>query len=132
VLLLYPFAPDVVDSVSSWIFSNDPKFALPDLALIGLVLLAAVGAILALPWRAARWLAGKISARHAALARRAAHRQGDMPRGCRADQRAGDDPTGGVDLAVADRGSAERWAGWVVPAVLLGAALFLLRRRGDR
>jgi hypothetical protein len=131
VLLLYPFAPDVVDSVSNWIFSNDP-LALPDLVLIGLVLLAAVGAILALPWFAARWLAGKISARRAALAHRAADRQGDTPRGCRADHRAGDDPSGGVNLAVTDRGRAERWAGWVVFAVLLGAALFLLRKRGDR
>jgi len=132
LLLLSLFAPDVVDSVSNWVFSNDPNFALPDLVLIGLVLLAAVGAILVFLWRAARWLAGKISARRAALARRAADRQGDMPRGCRADHRVGDDPGRGVDLAVTDRGSAERWAGWVVFAVLLGAALFLLRRRADR
>lgn len=132
LLLLSLFAPDVVDSVSNWVFSNDPNFALPDLVVIGLVLLlVAVGAILAF-LRAARWLVGKISARRAALARRAADRQGDMPRGCRADHRVGDDPGGGVDLAVTDRGSAERWAGWVVFAVLLGAALFLLRRRGDR
>ncbi len=129
LLLLSLFAPNVVDSVSNWVFSNDPNFALPDLVLIGLVPLAAVGAIL---WLAVRWLAGKISARRAALARRASDRQGDMPRGCRADHRAGDDPGGGVALAVTDRGSAERWAGWVVFAVLLGAALFLLRRRADR
>ncbi len=42
----------------------------------------------------------------------------------------------GVALAVTDRGSAERWGGWVVFAVLLGVALVLnarsLRMRRDR
>lgn len=132
LLLLSLFVPDVVDSVGNWVLSNDPNLALDDLVLVGLVPLAAVVAILALLRLAARWLGGKISARRAAVARRASDRQGDMPRGCRVDNPAGDDPGGGVDLAVTDRGSAERSAGWVVFAVLLGAALLLLRRRTDR
>jgi hypothetical protein len=132
LLLLSLFAPDVVNSVSDWLFSHDSNFAVEDLVVIGCVLLAAAGAILWRLWLAARWLAGKISARRAALAERTADRQGDMPRSCRADHGAGDEPGGGVDLAVTDRGSAERWAGWVAFAVLLGVALFLLRRRGDR
>ncbi len=132
LVLLSLLAPGVAVSVFNWILNKDSDLAVDDLAVIGLVLVVAVGAILVFLWRAARWLAGKIRARRAALARRAADRQGDMPRGCRADHRAGDDPGGGVALAVTDRRSAERWAGWVVFAVLLGAALFLLRRRTHR
>lgn len=129
LLLLSLFARDAVDSVVNWVFSHDPSLAIPDLALIGLVALAAVGAILRL---AARWLVGKIRARRTALARRASDGQEDVPRGCRADRHAGDDPGGGVVLAVSDQGSAGRWSGWVACAVLLGAALYVLRRRADR
>lgn len=131
LVLLSLFAPDGVDSVINWILNKDSDLAVLDLVGIGLVVVVAVGAILAFLWRAARWLAGKIRAQRAAQARRAADRQGDISPRCRADHRVGDDQVGG-DLVVTDRSSAERWAGWVVFAVLLGAALLLLRRRGDR
>src|SRR3954470_4984956 len=126
-------AADVVDSVGNWLFSNLPAdLAITDLVVIGLVLLAAVCAIPYFLWRAAMWLTGKFRARRGARARSAADRQADMPRSCRADHRASDEPGGGVDLAGPDRGSAKRWAGWVVFAVLLGPPLVLLRRRADR
>jgi hypothetical protein len=132
LVLLSLVARGVANSVTNWIFNNDSDNAVGDIVVIGLVSLVAVGGILVVLWRAASWLAGKIRVRRAARARRAADRQGDNAAWLPSGSPRRDDPSGGVDLAVTDRGSAERWAGWVVFAVLLGAALFLLRRRGDR
>jgi hypothetical protein len=132
LLLVSQIDPGVVDSVTNWIANHDADNAFIDIVTIGLVLVVVIGAIVVYLWRAASWLAGKISARRAARARRATDRQGDMAQGCHADHRADDDPGVGVDLAPIDRGSAERWITWIVFAVLLGAALFLLRRPGDR